>query len=150
MCCISIALWSSEPILGVVYDFNRDELFTGVTGVGAWCNDLPISPSGISSPKNAILTTGFPVNRNFSSNSLDIFLQNIINFKKIRLFGSAALSLAYVACGRVDAYLEEDIMLWDVAAGIALIKASNGFIRIENSTRKEWARNIWAGLAFKT
>lgn len=146
--CISIALWKQNPILGVVYDFNRNELFLGIVGDGAWCNDNSLEMSDLREKEKAVLATGFPVNRDFSANSLKEFLENIIHFKKIRLFGSAALSLAYVACGRVDAYVEEDIMFWDVAAGVALVQAAGGFVQFENSSRKNWAMNVKAGFVF--
>lgn len=90
---------------------------------------------------SAILAKGFPVNRDFKSASLQNFLNSVQEFKKIRLLGSAALSLAYVACGRVDAYTEEDIMLWDVAAGIALVMAAGGWAEIKNLRSNKWARH---------
>jgi len=143
LCCVSIGLWhESQPILGVVYNFSEEELFSGIVGSGAWCNNQAISVSNEDLKNKAILATGFPVNRDFESTSLQGFLYNIRKFKKIRLLGSAALSLAYVACGRVDAYTEEDIMYWDVAAGIALVNASGGWVAVENSSRNKWARNV--------
>ena len=57
------------------------------------------------------------------------------------MIGSAALSLAYVACGRVDAYGEDDIMLWDVAAGIALVRAAGGYVKVKKSASRKRARN---------
>lgn len=146
--CVSIALWKKKPVLGVIYDFNRDELFSGIIGQGAWCNEIPIKSSKVDMPKKSVLATGFPVNRDFSSDSLQTFLKHVQRFKKIRLFGSAALSLAYVACGRVDAYFEENIMLWDVAAGIALVEAVNTFVKLETLTSHPWARDVKAGGAF--
>lgn len=141
--CVSIALWHGDhPILGVVYDFNNGELFSGIVGIGAWCNESPISVSKEECKNRAILATGFPVNRDFASSSLQQFLSNIRDFKKIRLFGSAALSLAYVACGRVDAYTEEDIMFWDVAAGLSLVMASGGWFESKKSGRNEWTRHV--------
>jgi myo-inositol-1(or 4)-monophosphatase len=141
--CVSIALWQEhKPVLGVVYDFNYKELFSGVVGEGAWCNNEKVAVSNVTDTNKAILATGFPVNRNFESASLQNFLNSIQEFKKIRLLGSAALSLAYVACGRVDAYTEEDIMLWDVAAGVALVRAAGGWSRINNSSRNKWARYV--------
>jgi fructose-1,6-bisphosphatase/inositol monophosphatase family enzyme len=64
-------------------------------------------------------------------------------FKKVRLFGSAALSLAYLAAGRIDAYAEEDIMLWDVAAGVAIVSAAGGWNSVTTTRRHEWARNVF-------
>jgi len=131
--CVSIALYEGKnPILGVVYDFNRSELFTGLVGVGAWLNHDPVKPSQVDEIPAAVLGTGFPVNTDFSSQSLSRFIGQIQRFRKVRLLGSAALSLCYVACGRIDAYQEENIMLWDVAAGCALVQASGGEVQIEN------------------
>ena len=97
----------------------------------------------------AVLASGFPVNRNFSSKSIGAFIDSIIGFKKVRLFGSAGLSLAYTACGRVDAYFEEDIMLWDIAAGAAIVKASGGFVTIDDSIRTDYAKTVHAGDVFR-
>jgi myo-inositol-1(or 4)-monophosphatase len=140
---VSIALWQGEhPALGVVYDIRHDELFSGVVGTGAWCNREPITVSAVEKTNQAILATGFPVNRDFDSAPLQRFIKQVQDFKKVRLLGSAALSLAYLACGRVDAYMEEDIMLWDVAAGMALVKAAGGWVSVRRSDRKKWARNV--------
>lgn len=150
LCCVSIALWQDDqPIIGVVYDFNRKELFSGIVGQGAWCNEQPISASHVTLPEKAALATGFPVNRDFGSGPIRDFLLRVQQFKKIRLFGSAALSLSYTACGRVDAYTEEDIMFWDVAAGVALVRAANGFVLTENSEKGGWMRNVRAGSVFE-
>ncbi len=131
--CVSIALYEGKnPILGVVYDFNRSELFTGLVGVGAWLNHDPVKPSQVDEISAAVLGTGFPVNTDFSSQSLLRFIGQIQRFRKVRLLGSAALSLCYVACGRIDAYQEENIMFWDVAAGCALVQASGGEVQIED------------------
>jgi myo-inositol-1(or 4)-monophosphatase len=149
-CCVSIALWKDGlPLLGVIYDFNNDDLFSGVINKGAWCNDKPIHPSYDISPDKAVLVTGFPINRDFSNKALADFIKNIKSFKKIRLLGSAALSLAYVACGKADGYVEEDIMLWDVAAGIAIVKAAGGNVFCQDSSRTPFARNIMAGNVFR-
>ena len=141
--CISVALWQDEaPILGVIYDFNNDEMFSGVVDKGAWCNGSRIYVSDVTSAYEAILCTGFPINRCYSSEALSSFLSNIQKFKKIRMFGSAAMSLAYLAAGRADAYEEEDIMIWDIAAGVAIAKAAGGWIEVKNSKNKKWARNV--------
>ncbi len=127
--CISIALWKGmEPKLGVVYDFNRGELFSGVVGEGAWLNGKPIRVSEIGEKSRAVLCTGFPIATDFSKKSILDFVEQIRAYKKIRLLGSAALSLAYVACGRADAYMENDIKIWDVAAGIAIVEGSGGVV----------------------
>jgi myo-inositol-1(or 4)-monophosphatase len=131
---VSIALWNGQvPVYGVIYDFWRNEIFQGGRDAGAFLNEYPIHVSAETDPAQAILATGFPANRDFGAEPLQRFLTSIQSFRKIRLFGSAALSLAYVACGRVDAYSEEDIMLWDIAAGAAIVEGAGGHVAIEHS-----------------
>ena len=132
ICCVSIALWQdTNPVLGVVYDFNQDELFTGLVNQGAWLNGNPITASKVSKKSKAVLATGFPVSMDYSEKALLSFAQNIRKYKKIRMIGSAALSLAYVACGRFDIYFEKNIKIWDVAAGLALVKACSAYTNIK-------------------
>jgi myo-inositol-1(or 4)-monophosphatase len=134
LCCISIGLWkANSPVLGVIHDFYRNELFSGIIGEGAWLNETSIKISETTKKKEAILCTGFPINTDFSEEGIIKFVKKIQAYKKIRLIGSAALSLAYVSCGRVDAYIEENIMLWDVGAGCAIVKAAGGEIQIDIS-----------------
>ena len=133
-CCISIGLWkANDPVLGVIYDFYRNEMFTGIIGEGAWLNETSIKISETTKKKEAILCTGFPIKTDFSEKAINRFVNQIQAYKKVRLLGSAALSLAYVACGRVDAYIEENIMLWDVSAGCAIVKAVGGEVEIDYS-----------------
>lgn len=130
--CISIALWTdNNPILGVIYDFNRDELFSGYVGVGAWLNEIELKTQYKKEKSQAILATGFPTYMSDDEAILKSFISQVQEYKKIRMIGSAALSLAYVACGRFDAYMETNIKLWDVAAGIAINKAINNKYEIE-------------------
>jgi len=137
LCCISIGLWQEDkPVAGIVYDFNRTEIFAGIDGEGAWLNGERIAVSSIPDKEKAALCTGFPANTDFSTESLMAFVQKVREYKKVRLLGSAALSLAYVAAGRADAYMENDIMLWDVAAGIALVKASGGLVHYTSTGRE--------------
>jgi myo-inositol-1(or 4)-monophosphatase len=127
--CVSIALWQQDrPLLGVIYDFNRDELFAGLVGYGATRNGEVIHVSSLANRGQAILATGFPVGRDYGSESLACFIGRVRSFKKVRMLGSAALSLAWLACGRVDSYWEESINLWDVGAGLALVLAAGGWI----------------------
>ncbi len=129
---VSIALWKGpQPLYGVVYDFWRDELFYGGHDHGAFLNERPIGVSNVMDPSQAFLSTGFPAHRDFGEAALTPFLRNIQRFKKIRLYGSTALALAYVAAGRVDAHIEEGIMLWDVAAGMALVEGAGGIARMQ-------------------
>lgn len=130
--CISISLWQdTSPILGVIYDFNHDQIYSGVTGMGAWMNDQPIKVKPCRSSEKAILCTGFPSAMDFSEEALSKFVNRVKQFRKIRMLGSAALSLAYVASAKVDAYYEKNIKIWDVAAGLAIVKAAGGDIVCE-------------------
>ena len=131
--CISISLWHrKKPVLGVVYDFMRNELFTGIIGNGAKLNGKKIMISSIKKISQSIIFTGFPVGFNLKHVYIKKFMSLLLSYKKIRLIGSAALSLAYVASGRADAYHERGIKIWDVAAGLALVKAAGGFYKIKN------------------
>ena len=126
-CAVSIALWgNNEPVLGVVFDFNRNELYSGLVGSGAWMNDVPIHVSGTKEKADAVIMSGFPSYTDYSDEALYAYIKRVQEFKKVRLIGSAALSLAYVASGRADAYYESGIKLWDVAAGLALVRAAGG------------------------
>jgi len=127
---ISIGLFrGTDPILGVVLNLDRDELSYGVVGLGAWLNDSPIRVSGVTKKDEAVLCTGFPSSYNFRA-SRDKSLESVYSeYLKIRMFGSAAMSLAYVAKGAVDIYWEEKVKFWDVAAGIALVQAGGGNVR---------------------
>jgi len=145
LCCISIAMYDGwEPVLGVVYDFNRDELFTGIVGRGAQCNGRAIGPSATHRRQEAVLATGFPVSRDFAAPALQAFIGQIRGFRKVRLLGSAALSLSYVACGRLDAYTEENIMLWDVAGGCALVTAAGGRVELRRGADSRRPVTVYA------
>ncbi len=140
LCCVSIALWKgSDPVLGVIYEFKNDRLYYGIVGEGAWCNGKSISTSEIAELGKASLATGFPVYRDYSDHALTTFMDSVQCFKKIRMFGTAATSIVYVASGKIDVYIEEDIMLWDVAAGVALVLAAGGAVKLEQGSKK-WTR----------
>ena len=124
-CCISIALLDgSDALIGIVYNFNTNEIYSAVNGQGAFLNDVQISVSNIKSRNKASLTTGFPASESVES-SME-FLEGLKQWKKIRMFGSAALSCAYVASGKCDFYAEKGVYLWDFAAGICLVEEAGG------------------------
>lgn len=147
-CCVSIALWQEqEPLLGVVYDFYREELFTGIVGDGARLNGKLIQASVTREIGKAILCTGFPAATDHAPEVLLQLVEQLRRYKKVRLLGSAALSLAYVAAGRADAYFEKDIKIWDVAAGLALVKAAGGMTSVTDSPVAD-ALTVYAGNHF--
>ena len=144
MSAVSIALWDGGiPILGVVQHLFFDQVFYSCLNHGAWLNDVKISVSNIDQKNQAVLATGFPSGRDFSKVSLYQFVKNFQDYKKIRMLGSAALMLAFVSCGYFDAYQEEDIYIWDVAAGLALISESGGIYEIKTGS-SESKFNVYA------
>lgn len=128
-CAVSIALLDNgAPVLGVVDCFVMNERFSGVVGEGAWLNGKPIRVSDIGDPAGGILQTGVPSRA--SADSMKLFEARLTAWRKVRMIGSAASALAYVAAGRAEAYRESGSMIWDVAAGCALVKAAGGEYRI--------------------
>ena len=125
--CVSIGLWESgQPKLGVIHEPVRHVTWSGIVGEGATRNGVTMHTAQGSDPGQSVLSTGFPTGRSYDADDLSRFIESVRRFKKIRCIGSAALSLAYIADGTVDAYSEEDIWIWDVAAGIALVLAAGG------------------------
>ena len=142
MSCISISLWEEgESSFSCIYDFNRDELYYMENGI-CYINNQKTKTSIVTDTTNGVLCTGFPSWRNYQDESLGKFLQKIKNWKKIRAIGSAALSLAWVARGWADAYIEEDIRIWDVAAGLSLVKAAGGEIFVKENERPNFVTAI--------
>lgn len=140
-CCVSIGLIKNdEVLLGVIYNFNTNEMFAALKGKGAFLNDKKIKVSNISEKNKASLTTGFPASESIES-SLE-FLEGLQGWKKIRMFGSAALSCAYVASGRCDAYIEKGVYLWDFAAGVCLVKEAGGRVEYTKLDSDRYAVNF--------
>ena len=124
-CCVSIALMEgTDALIGVIYKFNNNQMYTAVKNEGAFMNDCKIMVSDIDLKKNASISTGFPASESIES-SME-FLENLKGWKKVRMFGSAALSCAYVASGKCDFYAEKGVFLWDFAAGICLVQEAGG------------------------
>ena len=143
MCCSSVGLWENgQPVLGAVYNFFNDELFAGIVGQGAWLNGKPIAVSGVRDVAKASLATGFPHHQDFDEAPLRRFIGQVQSFKKIRMLGTAALMGAYVACGWLDAYVEEDIWLWDVAAAVAIARAGGAVAAVRPGQAGPWAREV--------
>jgi len=146
-CCISIGLMRGEtPVLGVVHDFNAGQCYTGIVAGNFYANGRAIYPDWAQSRDQAVLTTGFPAGMDTSSERMEAFIARIAPYKKVRMIGAAALAMAYVATGIFDVYYEESIRLWDVAAGLALIQAAGGSVRMKPCrSGKALAYDVWAG-----
>lgn len=124
---VSIALWEKgKPLLGVVHDIFSGQVYSGMVGRGAWLDDQEMHVSVVDNKSQAVLATGFPSGRCYDTDSLLQFVRSVQSHKKVRMLGSAAMMLVQVAAGRFDVYEEEDIYLWDVAAGLALVQAAGG------------------------
>lgn len=127
---ISIALMhKNEIVLGVVYEVGKDECFSAVKGEGAFLNGEQIFVSKSKKLQDSIIATGFPY---YDYSRLDKFMKSLEFFIKnthgVRRFGTAATDLAYVACGRFDAYFEYSLHAWDVAAGSLLVTEAGGVV----------------------
>ena len=126
--CVSIALVENgEPQHGVIFDPLRNELFTASKGSGAVLNDKRIRVSERKDIAGATLTTGFPPReRERAPAQLECIRELLRDAEDIRRTGSAALDLAYVACGRSDGYFEAGVKPWDIAAGVLLVREAGG------------------------
>ncbi len=127
---ISIALQrNDELIMGVVYNIMLDELFYAWEGSKAYCNGKQIQVSQTNSLKDSLLATGFPYYQfDNAPQYIAVFTVLMQNSRGIRRLGSAALDLAYTACGRFDAYFEYNLQPWDVAAGAFLVQQAGGTV----------------------
>lgn len=130
MFCVSIAAMVGETIeVGVIYDPLLKELFVAERGYGAYLNNKRIYVSAVDEVRNAVLATGFPFGSSAMREvSTEQFMRFLENANPIRLLGSAALTLAYVAAGRFDIYWGSNLKPWDVAAGHLLINEAGGKI----------------------
>ncbi|KAL7517384.1 hypothetical protein ACHAWX_002334 [Stephanocyclus meneghinianus] len=127
LCMPSIGLaHNGEMILGVIHDPHRDETFTAIRGRGAYMNNTPIKVGTQSSLGDAIVAMGSPPAEASMNMSLLALPHLMPKVRTIRMLGSAALMLAWVACGRLTAYWEYDLSSWDVAAGSILIEEAGG------------------------
>ena len=125
---VSLGLtYESHPIVGVVYDPLRDELFCARRGTGASLNGRPIQVSSIPSLDRSMLLTGFPYDRRQRSQFYLSFYQAfMLHTQGIRRSGSAALDLCYTACGRADGFWEWRLYPWDSAAGALIVEEAGG------------------------
>jgi myo-inositol-1(or 4)-monophosphatase len=142
--CVSIALQATQPskvqglkskgraaaefqtIAGVIYDPFCDELWTALRGGPARLNGRVVRASAKTRLDEAIVSIGFAKEEDTLARMLPTLNQLVHRVRKIRIMGSAALSLAYVASGRMDAYIEYGLRLWDIAAGGLIVESAGG------------------------
>ncbi|MEM8893657.1 MAG: inositol monophosphatase family protein [Bacteroidota bacterium] len=125
---ISIALMKEDKVeMGIVYEVNRQECFTAMRGRGARLNDSEISVSQADGISESLLATGFPYYNFEKLNEYLAILNELMkNTHGLRRMGSAAVDLAYVACGRYEGYFEYNLNPWDVAAGTLIVEEAGG------------------------
>ena len=131
--CVSIALMQNlTPILGVIYDFNHDDLYFGHQNSKAFLNQEQISVSDYSEKSQSTLVTGIPAKTNYSDDEFKNMIDDFQHWKKVRMIGSAAMAAIYVAAGKAETYKENGIFIWDIAAGAAIVNAAGGVASITN------------------
>jgi myo-inositol-1(or 4)-monophosphatase len=113
-------------VAGVIYDPMRDELYTAERGHGAWLNGKPMHVSRIKALAESLISTGFPSRKRHDSPNIHFYHEFTLRSHGVRRAGSAALDLAYVACGRLEAFWEFNLNPWDTAAGILLVEEAAG------------------------
>jgi len=137
--CVSIALQGRaqgpgpadypdgyDTLLGVVYDPFSNELWTALRGQSARLNGKAVHVSRRRKLRESVVSVGFTKTRESLAATLPYFSKLVHRVRKIRMMGSAALGLTYVACGRFDAYIEREIRIWDIAAGGLIIECAGG------------------------
>ena len=128
--CISIAVEDKgEIVSGLIHDPIRDETFWADKGQGAYLNDRRMRVSARENLAQSVVATGIPhIGRGDHEQYLKILALMMPSVAGIRRMGAAALDLVYVAAGRYDAYWEESLHIWDVAAGILIVREAGGFV----------------------
>ena len=113
-------------VAGVIYDPMRDELFTAERGHGAWLNGKPMHVSRTPDLAESLVATGFPSRKRHASPNIHFYHEFTLRSHGVRRAGSAALDLAYVAAGRLEAFWEFNLNPWDTASGILLVEEAGG------------------------
>ena len=125
--CVTIALeHDGEIVIGVTFDPTRNELFAAERGGGASLNGKPIRVSNCEDLGDALIVTGFPYDIKHRNDFARHLTEMLLSSRGVRRDGSAAIDMAYVACGRFDGFWEEGLNPWDVAAGVLLIEEAGG------------------------
>lgn len=125
---ISLALMQKgSVVLGMIYNPYTDELFSAQKGEGSYCNGQKIEVSGAETIEKSLIAIGTsPYYKEMAEENFKVFQAVFKDCQDIRRSGSAALDLAYVACGRIEAYFERNLKIWDYAAGMLLVREAGG------------------------
>lgn len=134
--CVTIALeYNGEVVIGVTYDPTRNELFAAEKGRGATLNGKTIRVSDTDKLGDSLIVTGFPYDIKQRDNFARHLTEMLLSSRGVRRDGSAAIDMAYVACGRFDGFWEEGLNPWDVAAGVLLIEEAGGQVSYYNASK---------------
>lgn len=129
MYCVSIGFAAQGRMeVGVIYEPNRDELFSGQRGKGVSLNGVAVKCADTMALGDAVLATGFPPPRVGDVDNVPVFMRAVRRTRNVRRLGSAAIDLAYVACGRLDGFWEFNLSPWDTAAGFLLVEEGGGVV----------------------
>ncbi len=143
--CISIALRvDDEVVLGVIHDPMVGETWTIEKGGIPLLNGEPVKVSPREKLEESILFVGCGKTTEALNTGMKRFEKASLRARKMRMMGSAALGMAYICCGRLDAYVESTISLWDIAAGKLLVEAAGGKVTL---TKKEGKADSWSIVA---
>jgi len=145
--CVSIALrHQGELIVGVIYDPMMDELWTATKGGKALLNGREISVSKRTQLNEAIVFISRGRTTEVMDDRMQRFAQISTKVRKMRLTGSGALAMVYVATGRFDAYVESSTSLWDIAAGKLIVECAGGAVNLEAKDNDKYSITAWNGL----
>ncbi|HEY0263787.1 MAG TPA: inositol monophosphatase family protein [Granulicella sp.] len=117
-----------EMVAGVIYDPLRDEMFLAEKGCGAWLNGRQVHVSKTATLAESLTATGFPSHKRHLNPNIHFYQQMTLRSHGVRRAGSAALDLAYVACGRLDGFWEFKLNPWDTSAGVLLVEEAGGAV----------------------
>ncbi|MBX9654304.1 inositol monophosphatase [bacterium] len=142
--CISIALEvDGELVVGVIYDPNRKECYSAAKGQGATCNASRLQVSSSSRLADSLINIGLRADTETSPEAMQAFVRVSGKSRSVRRLGSAALGTAYVAAGRLDAFVSHVIQPWDIAAGVVLVREAGGRVtNLRASQYNLYTRNI--------
>ncbi len=131
---VSIGLHAGGRMrLGVVYDPTRDEMYAAIDGddasqSGAWCNEVPIAPSGETAIAESLIACSFPAGVKSDHPTVEQFIRVLERCRSLRRLGSCALNLCYVASGKLDAYWANSVCSWDAAGGSVIARMAGATI----------------------
>jgi myo-inositol-1(or 4)-monophosphatase len=142
-CSICIALFEgNKALFGVIASYPSKNIAWGGNGLGAFSGDSELQVSVIGDPKKGVLCTGFSSRFEYTEKTFSLQNKLMTKFGKVRMLGSASQSLLQVAKGNVECYSEQNIMLWDVAAGIAIVEGAGGRVHVINSNGSDESLNV--------